>query len=74
MSNYQKPSQRELAEALEMSESQVAANISAVERKSDGSGHRVYFVPDAAPELISRLNIGVNRILVTDAINRLRED
>lgn len=74
MSNYRKPSQREIAEALEMSESQVAANISAVEKKPDGSGHRVYFVPDASPELIARLGVGVNRILDTDAINRLRED
>jgi hypothetical protein len=51
-----------------LGENQVAANISAVERKSDGSGHWVYFVPDAAPELIFRLKIGVNCILDTDAI------
>lgn len=74
MNHHQKPSQRELAEALEMSESQVAVNISAVKTKSDGSGHWVYFVPDVSPELIVRLNIAPNCILDTDAIKRLRED
>jgi hypothetical protein len=74
MGNYQKPSPRELAEALEMSESQVAVSISAVERKFDGSGHWIYFVPDVSPELIIRLNIAPNCILDTDAIIRLWED
>ncbi|WP_347900707.1 hypothetical protein [Pseudomonas purpurea] len=74
MNKDQKPSQRELADALDLTESQVVANISAVERKPDGSGHWVYFVPDAEPELISKLGVGRSGILGTDAINRLRGD
>lgn len=73
MSNDNKPSQRELAEALNLSESEIALYVSDIDQMSDGSGHWIHFRTTTPKKLLSRLEVGSDLRLKTHSVNHLRE-
>jgi|LNAP01.1.fsa_nt_gb hypothetical protein len=73
MSNDNKPSQRELAEALNLSESEIALYVSDTDQMSDGSGHWIHFRTTTPKKLLSRLEVGSDLRLKTHSVNHLRE-
>ncbi|MGF6708786.1 hypothetical protein [Pseudomonas frederiksbergensis] len=73
MSNDNKLSQRELAEALNLSESEVALYVSDTDQMSDGSGHWIHFRSTTPKKLLSRLEVESDLGLKTHSVNHLRE-
>jgi hypothetical protein len=73
MSNDKKPSQRELAEALNLSESEIALYVSDTDQMPDGSGHWIHFRTTTPKKLLSRLEVGSDLRLQTHSVNNLRE-
>lgn len=66
MSELRKLSQRELSDALGISESQVASSVADNSPMPDGSGHWVSFSLSADNGLLSRLEVGVDYRLALD--------
>ena len=71
MSSVRKPTQREICDALELSESEVALYVAEVEEKADGSGHWIFFSVLTPDEVLFWPRVGNSLRLETDAINRL---
>jgi len=71
MSSVRKPTQREISDALELSESEVALYVADVEEKADGSGHWIFFSLLTPNDILFWLRVGNNLRLETDAINLL---
>ena len=71
MSSVRKPTQREISDALELSESEVALYVAEVEEKADGLGHWIFFSVSTPNDILFWLRVGNNLTLETDAINLL---
>lgn len=71
MSSVRKPTQREISDALELSESEVALYVADVEEKDDGAGHWIFFSELTPNDILFWLRVGNNLRLETDAINLL---
>lgn len=66
MIEHRKLTQRELSEALGISESQVASSIADNDPMPNGKGHWVSFSYDADKGLLSRLEVGADHRLALD--------
>ncbi|WP_085716642.1 hypothetical protein [Pseudomonas sp. B28(2017)] len=71
MSSVRKPTQREISDALELSEIEVALYVAEVEEKVDGAGHWIFFSASTPNDILFWLRVGNNLMLETDAINLL---
>jgi hypothetical protein len=71
MSSVRKPTQREISDALELSESEVALYVAGVEEKADGVGHWIFFSVSTPNDILFWLRVGNNLTLETDAISIL---
>jgi hypothetical protein len=71
MSSVRKPTQQEISDALELSESEVALYVADVEEKADGSGHWIFFSVLTPNDVLFWLRVGNSLRLETDAINLL---
>ena len=71
MSSVRKPTQREISDALELSESEVALYVAEVEEKADGAGHWIFFSVSTPNHILFWLRVGNNLTLETDAISIL---
>ena len=71
MSSVRQPTEREISDALELSESEVALYVADVEEKADGAGHWIFFSVSTPNDILFWLRVGNNLTLETDAINLL---